>query len=161
MSIDIHSCHLLLEQIQFTLIHGSTVPGYYAILFFTESDFTFTTGRIHNQVSFTLWPSHFILSGAISLLFPSSILDTYRPGRLIFWCHIILPFHTVHVVLKAAIQKCFAIRFSSEPCFVRTLHLMTRLFWVALHGMAHSFIESCKPLCHDKAVIHEGEKQIY
>ena len=24
----------------------------------------------------------------------------------------------------------------------------------SLHGMAHSFIESCKPLCHDKAVIH-------
>ena len=26
--------------------------------------------------------------------------------------------------------------------------------WVALHGMAHSFIELCKPLHHDKAVIH-------
>ena len=29
--------------------------------------------------------------------------------------------------------------------------------WVALHGMAHSFVELHKPLCHDKAVIHEGE----
>ena len=28
--------------------------------------------------------------------------------------------------------------------------------WVALHGMAHSVTELCKPLCHDKAVIHEG-----
>ena len=28
--------------------------------------------------------------------------------------------------------------------------------WVALHGMANSFIELCKPLHHDKAVIHEG-----
>ena len=27
----------------------------------------------------------------------------------------------------------------------------------ALHGMVHSFIELCKPICHDKAVIHEGE----
>lgn len=27
--------------------------------------------------------------------------------------------------------------------------------WVALHIMAHSFIE---PLCHYEAVIHEGEK---
>ena len=25
------------------------------------------------------------------------------------------------------------------------------------HSMAHSFIEFCKPLCHDKTVIHEGE----
>ena len=27
--------------------------------------------------------------------------------------------------------------------------------WVALHGMAHSLNEFCKPLRHDKAVIHE------
>ena len=30
------------------------------------------------------------------------------------------------------------------------------LFRVALHSMVHSFIELCKPLSHDKAVIHEG-----
>ena len=28
--------------------------------------------------------------------------------------------------------------------------------WVALHDMAHSFIELCQPLLHNKAVIHEG-----
>ena len=33
---------------------------------------------------------------------------------------------------------------------------MTHPSWVALRAMAHSFIELCKPLCHDKAVIHEG-----
>ena len=33
---------------------------------------------------------------------------------------------------------------------------MTHLSWVALHGMVHSFTELCKPLHHDKAVIHEG-----
>ena len=27
--------------------------------------------------------------------------------------------------------------------------------WVALHGMPHIFIELCKPLRHEKAVIHE------
>ena len=32
---------------------------------------------------------------------------------------------------------------------------VTCLSWVALHGMAHRFIELCKPLCHNKAVIHE------
>ena len=37
------------------------------------------------------------------------------------------------------------------------LFSMTRPFWVALHGMAHGFTELCKPLCHDKAVIHEGD----
>ncbi|KAF7249117.1 NADPH:adrenodoxin oxidoreductase, mitochondrial [Varanus komodoensis] len=37
---------------------------------------------------------------------------------------------------------------------------MTCPSWVALHGMAHSFIELRKPLRHDKAVIHEGEVHI-
>ena len=49
-------------------------------------------------------------------------------------------------MLKARILEWFAIPFSSGPCFVRTLHHDPS--WVALHGMAHSFIES------DKAVIH-------
>ena len=39
------------------------------------------TRHIHNWVSFLLWLSLFILSGAISPLFPSSILDTSCPGR--------------------------------------------------------------------------------
>ena len=40
--------------------------------------------------------------------------------------------------------------------FLSELFTMTRLSWVALHGMAFSFIELHMPLCHDKAVIHEG-----
>ena len=36
---------------------------------------------------------------------------------------------------------------------------MTHLSWVALHGMAHSFIELCKPLSHNKAVIHERDEK--
>ena len=47
---------------------------------------------------------------------------TYRPGEFIFQCPIFLPFHTAYGVLKARILKWFAIPFSSEPCFVRTLH---------------------------------------
>ena len=35
------------------------------------------------------------------------------------------------------------------------LSTTTRPCWVALHGMPQSFIELCKPLCHDKAVIHK------
>ena len=36
------------------------------------------------------------------------------------------------------------------------LFSMTCPFLVALHDMAHGFTKSCKPLCHDKAVIREG-----
>ena len=53
-------CHLLLDHVQFTLIHGPNNPGSCAVLLFTASSFTFTT-------------RHIILSGTISPLFPSSI----------------------------------------------------------------------------------------
>ena len=36
---------------------------------------------------------------------------------------------------------------------------MTHPSWVALKRMAHSFFYLCKPLHHDKAVIHEEEMQ--
>ena len=36
------------------------------------------------------------------------------------------------------------------------LSTMTRLSWVVLHGIIHSFIELCKPLHQDKAVIHHS-----
>ena len=106
----------------------------------------FTTRHIRNWMLFLLWLSLFIFSGAVSLLFSSSILGTYRPGEFIFHCRIFLPFHTVHGVLKARMLNWFSISFSSGPCFVRTLH--HDLSWVSIHGMAHSFIEL------DKTVIH-------
>ena len=61
----------------------TNISGSYEIWFFIALDFTFTTRHIHNWVSFLLWPSCFILSGAIGnwpLFFPSSILDTFWPG---------------------------------------------------------------------------------
>ena len=58
----------------------------------------------------------------ISPLFSSSILGMYRPGEFIFQCHIFLPYHTVHHILKARILKWFAIPFSSGPHSVRPLH---------------------------------------
>ena len=56
-------------------------------------------------------------------------------------------FHTVHVVLKAGILKWFAIPFSSDH-ILSELSTMTHPSWMALHGVAHSFIEL------DKAVVH-------
>ena len=79
------------------------------------------------------------------LLFPSSILDTYRPKLFIFQGHIFLPFHTVHRVLEARILKWFAILFSSRPHFVGTLHHDTSV----LGGPAH-----CSCLQLHKTAIH-------
>ena len=46
------------------------------ILFFAALDLTFTTRHIPNQALFLLWLSLFILSAALSPLFPNSILNT-------------------------------------------------------------------------------------
>ena len=75
-----------------------------------------------SAVLFLLWLHPFILSGVISPLISSSILGTYRPREFPFQYPIILPFHTVHGVLKARILKWFAISFSSGPHSVRPLY---------------------------------------
>ena len=97
----------------------------YALLLFRASDFAFTTRHIHNWVLFLLSTSPFILTRAASncpLLLPSSILDTFLPGGLIFQGHIFLPFYSIHGALQARILEWVAISFPSEARFVRTLH---------------------------------------
>ena len=91
---------------------------------------TVTTREVYNWLSFPLGPSHFILTGAISnypVLFPSSPLDTFWPGGLIFWCHIVLPFHTVHGVLTSRILEWGATSSSTGPRFIRTIHYDTSI----------------------------------
>src|SRR5574340_290946 len=114
--------NLLFDHFQFALIHGPDIPGSYAILLFTASDFASITSHIHSWVLFLLWLHPFILSGVISPLISSSILGPYRPGEFLFQYPIILPFHTVNGVLKARILKWFAIPFFSGPHSVRSLH---------------------------------------
>ena len=131
---------------QFALIHGPNIPGFYALLLFTASDFASITSHIHNWVLFLLWLLLFILSGVISPLISRSILGTYRPGKFIFQCPIILPFHTVHGVLKARILMWFAIPFSSGSHFVRSLHHdLFVLGGPARHG---SWLELYKAVFH-------------
>ena len=119
--MSIHSCHILFEHFQFTLIHGSNIPCpmQYCSL---HIGLYFITSPIHNWVLFLLWLCLFILFGIISPLISSSILGTYQPEEFIFQCHIFLPFHTVCGLLKARLMKWFSIPFSNGPRFVRTFH---------------------------------------
>ena len=110
------------DHFLFAMIHGSDIPGSYAILLFTALDLVSITSHIHSWVLFLLWLHPFILSGVISPLITSSALGTYSPGEFIFRYPITLPFHTVHGVLKAGILKWLAIPFSSGPHSVRPLH---------------------------------------
>ena len=91
---------------------------------------------------------------------PGSILDTFQTGRVIFQCLICLPFYTVHGIYTCSWQEHWSGLPFPPPVdhILSELSTVTRWSWVALHGMAHSFIESRKPLHHDKAVIHEGEE---
>ena len=143
-------CHSLLPSPVWPLLicfdYGPSIPGSYAILLFTASDFASITSHILNWVFFLLWLCLFILSGVIAPLISSSILGTYHLGSSSFRVYL-FPFRTIHGVLKARILKWFANPFSVDHVLPE-LSTMTRLSWVALHNMGHSVIEL------DKAVVH-------
>ena len=93
-----------------------------------------------SQALFLLWLHLFILSGVISPLFSSSILGTYWPGEFIFqyliFCHLILFMGFSRQEYWSVLQfRCPVDHVLSE------LSTMTCLSCVALHVMAHSFIE--------------------
>ena len=144
-------CHLLFDHFQFALIHGPDIPGSYAILLFTASDLASITSHIHSWVVFLLWLHPFVLSGVTSPLISSSILGTCRPGEFLFQCPIILPFHTVHGVLKAGILKWFAIPFSSGP-ILSDLSTTTPLSWVAPESQR---TDGSNPLDHSLVELSE------
>ena len=137
----------LLDHLQFTLIHGPNIPASNAVLLFTALDFTSITSHIHDWVLFSLWHCLFTLSG---LFLHSSPIAYWAPtdlGSSSFSVLSFLSFHTVHGVLKARILTWLATPFSLGHIFSE-LSTVTCLSWVALCGMAHSFIEL------DKAVVH-------
>ena len=115
-----HSCHFLLDHVQFTLIHGAKIPDSYVIFFFTASDFTLNTSHIHHWVLFLLWLHLFILSGVISPLSPVAYWAPTDTGSSSFsvtsFC-LFIPFmefsrQNIEVVCHS---------FSSGPRFVRNL----------------------------------------
>ena len=141
--MDVHSWHLLFDHFQNTLIHGPNIPGFYAILLFIASDFTSISSHIHNWVLFLIWLHLFILSEVISPWISSSILGIYWPREFIFQCPIFLAFNTVHGVQRK--EYWSGLPFASPVDYILSeLSTMTCLSWVALHGMAHSFIEPDK-----------------
>ena len=108
--VDIQPYNLLLDHIQFTLVHGPYIPGSYATLFFTSSDFTsppdISTGECCSR--FDPAASFFLELFVIAL--HSSPVAYWTPSgleRLIFQCPIFLRLHTVHGVLQERTPKIF------------------------------------------------------
>ena len=135
-----------LTHFLFTLIHELSILGFYAILFFTASDFTSITSHIYNWELFLLWLSLFILSGAISPLFSSCIWGTYQPGEFIFQ----FPFCLFILFMGFSRQEYWSDFPIPSPVdhVLSELSTMTRPSWVALHDMACSFIELHKAVIH-------------
>ena len=149
-------CVLLAKLLAFALLHfvlqGQTclllqvylltscfcIPAPYA---------TSITRRSHYWALFSLWLSLLILFMAVPPLFSSSLLGTYRPGEFIFQCHIFLPFHTVHGFSRQEYWSGLPLP-SPVGHILSELSTMIHLSFVALQGMAHSFIELDKALIH-------------
>ena len=133
---------------KFTSIYGPNIPRSYAILFFTISDLTSITSHIYTWALLLLWLHLFIHPGVTSPLISRRILGTYRPGEFIFQCP--LSFCLFILFLGFSRQEYRSgLPFPSPVDHVLSeFSTMTHPSWVALHGMARSFIEL------DKAVIH-------
>ena len=91
LPIQIHFSSLIPEMLVFPLaisyLTTSCLPDswtwhcrFLCNIDFTASDFTSNTSHLHNLALFSLWLSLYILSGAISPLFSSSILGTSSLG---------------------------------------------------------------------------------
>ena len=135
------------EHFQFALIHGLNIPGSYAILLLTASDFTSITSHIHNWVLLLLLLHLFIPSGVISPLISKSTLGTYWPGEFIFQCPIFLPFILFMGISRQEYWSALSFH-SPVDHILSELCTMTHPSWVALQGMAHSFIELDKAMFH-------------
>ena len=95
-----------------------------------------------------LWLHLFILSGVITQLIYSRILGTYQPGEFIFQYPISLPFFILFLGFSRQ-EYWSGLPFPSPVDHILSqVSTVTHLSWVALHGMAHSFIEL------DKVVVH-------
>ena len=138
--------HLLFDHFQFAWFMDLTfqVPMQYCSLqhqTLLPSLVTSTTGCCF------CFGSLFILSRVFSPLISSGILGTYWPGSSSFS---VLSFCLFILFMGFSRQEYWSGLPFPPPAdhILSELYTMTHLSWVALHSMAHSFIEL------DKAVVH-------
>ena len=134
------------DHFQFALIHGPNIPGSYAILLSTALDFTSITSHIHNWALFLLWLHLFILE----LFLHWSPVAYWAPTDLGSSSFSVLSFCLVMLFMGFSRQEYWSgLPFPSLVDHVLSeLSTMTLPSWVALHGMAHSFIELDKEVVH-------------
>ena len=134
-NVDVHSCHLLFDHFQFTLIHGANTPGSYAILFFTASDFTRITSHSHNWVLFRFGS---VSSFFLELFLHSSLVAYWVPAYLGHSSFSVICFY-LFILFMGFLRQGY---WSGLPFLSPSNHILSELStmtrpWVALHGMAH------------------------
>ena len=141
--VNVHSCHLLFDHFQFALIRRPNIPDSYAM-----PDLTSITSHIHSLVlfCFSSIPSFFL-----ELFLCASPEAYWVPTNLGRSSFSVLYFCLFIVFMEFSRQEYWnGLPFSSPVDHILSeLSTMTHPSWVALHGIAHSFIDL------DRAVVHK------
>ena len=138
------------------LIHGPNIPGPYAILLFISLDLASITSPIHKWVLFFFGS---LSSFFLELFLHWSPVACWAPTHLGSSSFSFLSFCLFILFLGFSRQEYWSgFPFPSPVDHILSeLSTMTRPSWVALHGMAHSFIKldkACSFIELDKAVVH-------
>ena len=141
------------------LIHGPNNPGSYAMLLFTVLDYTSITSHTHNWALFLVWLCLFILSGVISPLFSRGY---WAPTNLGSSSFSVLSFCLFIFFMGFSRQEYWSGLSLPSPVdhIFSEFSTMTHPSWVALHDMAHSFIELDKPVILDLLYKHSQMESI-
>ena len=145
--MSVHSCHFLFDHFQFALIHGLNVTGSYAVLLFIASDFALSPVTSATGCCFYFVP---VSSFFLDLFLHWSPIAYWVPTDLGSSSFSVISFCLFILFMGFSGHEYWSgLPFPSPVDHVLSeLSTMTRPSWVALHSMAHSFIEL------DKAVVH-------
>ena len=108
-------------------------------------------------MSFLLWLSLFVLSGAIFSLFLNSLLDTYWPVGDGASSSSVIPFYLFLLFMGFSSQEYWinGLPFPSPVDHILSeFSTMTHQSCMALYGMVHSFIELRKTVIHVIILVH-------
>ena len=118
---------------------------------------TLTAKHTHNWVSFLIWPSTSVLLELFIVAFCFPPVAYWTPSDVGGSSPDVISLCLFILFIGFSWQE-YLDGFPFPPPgnhVLSELFTMTRPSWVALHRMAHSFIELSKPLCHDKTMIHK------
>ena len=140
--------NLLPDHVQFNFVHGPNIPGSYAILFFAASNLLSSPDTSTTECCFCFRPATSFLLRLVFVLHSSPVAH-WAPTHLGSSSFSVISFCLFILFMGFSRQEYWSgLPFPSpEDHVLSELSTMTRLSWVALHGMVHSLIEL------DKAVV--------